>query len=74
MLGAGQKLVQAHTNVLNSDTDPDGGLDDFSSRHPGGANVVFADGSVHFIRDSIDMTTYYHLGIRNDGYALSSWE
>ena len=31
-------------------TDTDGGLDDFSSLHPGGSNFVYADGSVHYLR------------------------
>ncbi len=45
-------LVQAHIHLVNPRTDGDGGLDDFSSLHPGGANVVFTDGSVHFIRST----------------------
>jgi prepilin-type N-terminal cleavage/methylation domain-containing protein/prepilin-type processing-associated H-X9-DG protein len=44
-------LVQAHSHLNNATADTDGGLDDFSSRHPGGSNFVFADGSIHFIRD-----------------------
>jgi len=39
----------------------------FKSRHSGGANFLFGDASVHFLRDSIDMRTYQLLGCRNDG-------
>jgi len=33
----------------------------FRSDHPGGANFLFADGSVHFINEDIDMLTYQKL-------------
>ena len=32
------------------------------SRHPGGVNVSFGDGSVHFLADEIDITTWRALG------------
>jgi prepilin-type processing-associated H-X9-DG protein len=38
----------------------------FKSRHNGGVNLLFGDGSVRFVRDSIDMKTYQLLGCRND--------
>ena len=41
----------------------------FKSRHPGGANFVMADGSVHFINDDIDYHNYQRLGDRRDGEA-----
>ena len=44
-------LVQAHCHMLNTNSDPDGGLDDASSLHPAGANFLFADGSVHFLKN-----------------------
>jgi prepilin-type processing-associated H-X9-DG protein len=42
----------------------------FKSRHTGGTNFVFCDGSVHFISQSIDMRTYQLLGCRNDGQVV----
>ncbi len=36
----------------------------FASRHPGGANFVFADGHVVFISEDIDLQTYQAYGTR----------
>ena len=44
----------------------------FKSHHPGGANFVFADGSVHFLKQTIAMTTYCALGSRAGGEVISS--
>jgi prepilin-type N-terminal cleavage/methylation domain-containing protein/prepilin-type processing-associated H-X9-DG protein len=47
--------------------------DGFKSNHSGGANFVFADGSVHFLSQSIDMWTYQRLGCRNDGQVVGDY-
>ncbi len=44
-------LVLAHCHLLNTNADTDSGLDDPSSFHPSGANALFTDGSVHFLRN-----------------------
>jgi len=41
----------------------------FKSRHVGGVNFAFCDGSTHFLPDAIDYTTYQRLGARADGEA-----
>ncbi|MGP0063899.1 MAG: DUF1559 domain-containing protein [Isosphaeraceae bacterium] len=35
-----------------------------TSNHPGGVNVAFADGSVKFVKDSIDLQTWWALATR----------
>jgi prepilin-type processing-associated H-X9-DG protein len=45
----------------------------FKSNHTGGANFAFADGSVHFISQSINYLTYIKLGIRNDGGVIGDY-
>ena len=44
----------------------------FKSKHPGGVNFLFADGSVHFLKQSIALTTFCALGSRAGGEVLSS--
>jgi prepilin-type N-terminal cleavage/methylation domain-containing protein/prepilin-type processing-associated H-X9-DG protein len=44
----------------------------FRSRHPGGANFVFTDGSVHFLKESINLTTYQALGTRSSAEVISA--
>ena len=39
----------------------------FKSKHTGGAQMVLGDGSVQFLSQSIDYTTYQRLGARSDG-------
>jgi prepilin-type N-terminal cleavage/methylation domain-containing protein/prepilin-type processing-associated H-X9-DG protein len=43
----------------------------FGSRHPGGANFVMGDGSVRFVRDTVDMVAYLAAASR-DGSELTA--
>jgi len=42
------------------------------SRHPGGVNSLFGDGSVHFLKSSISPMTWVALGTINSGQVISS--
>ncbi|UUO07850.1 DUF1559 domain-containing protein [Blastopirellula sp. J2-11] len=43
------------------------------SFHTGGAQFVFADGSVHFLSENMEYDTYTNLGNRNDGQVLGAY-
>src|SRR5262245_16207355 len=43
----------------------------FKSRHPGGAYFALADGSVRFVKRTIDHQLYQYLGCRDDGQPFS---
>jgi prepilin-type N-terminal cleavage/methylation domain-containing protein/prepilin-type processing-associated H-X9-DG protein len=43
----------------------------FSSQHPGGAQFVFGDGSVHFLSENVSAATLTDLAQRNDGNVVT---
>jgi prepilin-type N-terminal cleavage/methylation domain-containing protein/prepilin-type processing-associated H-X9-DG protein len=72
----------SHTNLPNrvtceyQDQNPDGRatitMQNASSNHPGGVNVLFADGSVKFIKSSVGYQAWYAISTPDNGETLSS--
>ncbi len=63
-------IVTYYTNTFRC-SEGDGAMNP-TSNHPGGVNVAFMDGSVHFIKNSINLTTWWALGTRSRGEIISS--
>ncbi|WP_435009283.1 DUF1559 domain-containing protein [Tundrisphaera lichenicola] len=69
-----------YTNIMPPNTwscvtnnqDMNGALLTASSRHPGGVNAVFCDGSVKFIKNSINYVTWMALGTIGGGEVVSA--
>ncbi|WP_435010691.1 DUF1559 domain-containing protein [Tundrisphaera lichenicola] len=47
-------------------------VEDYRSWHPGGVNFLFADGSVRFIKNTINEATYQALATRSGGEVISA--
>jgi prepilin-type N-terminal cleavage/methylation domain-containing protein/prepilin-type processing-associated H-X9-DG protein len=59
---AGQNVPMDWDSVDENDGGPTYMSLSASSRHPGGVNALFADGSVHFVKDSVSPVTWRALG------------
>ncbi len=63
-----------HINVVSGDDPTDGGLDEFFGDHPGGLNMLFADGGVHFLPQEINPAVLMALATRAGGEVVDSAE
>jgi prepilin-type N-terminal cleavage/methylation domain-containing protein/prepilin-type processing-associated H-X9-DG protein len=65
----------AHGTWTNCSATTSGALSNFTnsdSYHPGGVNVGMADGSVKFIKDSINQRTWWALGTKSNGEVIDA--
>lgn len=51
----------------------EGHEDDFSSGHPNGINVLFADGHVEFLQNSLDESILQAMSSRNGGEVIPAY-
>jgi prepilin-type N-terminal cleavage/methylation domain-containing protein/prepilin-type processing-associated H-X9-DG protein len=73
-------LLQYHTGpspnesppVIHGPNAPFGHVDQVYAEHPGGANVLLGDGSVRFVRQSINLMTWVGLNTIARGEVISS--
>jgi prepilin-type processing-associated H-X9-DG protein len=64
--------VEYEDTLLRTPNYPSAHVEDFRSWHPGGVNFLFADGSVHFVKDSINVMVYQALATRAGNEAVSA--
>ncbi len=70
LLGPNPKYPNCSTNATGTLQSP--GLWGMSSYHPGGANILLADGAVRFLKDSVALPTVWALGTRAGGEIISA--
>jgi prepilin-type N-terminal cleavage/methylation domain-containing protein/prepilin-type processing-associated H-X9-DG protein len=68
----GDALVVAHTGEIDGPNSRPAHADQFWSRHPGGAQFTFADGSVRFIKEKRPLPIFQALATRQGGEIVSA--
>jgi prepilin-type N-terminal cleavage/methylation domain-containing protein len=66
-------MLQINSHPLHGGNDPEvfnRSSRMFGSFHPGGCQFGLADGSVHFVSETIDLNLYRQMAIRDDGLPL----
>ena len=64
--------LRGANSVRRNSNASDGEYQNATSNHPGGCNFLFCDGSVHFVKSTVAITTYWALGTQTNGEVLSS--
>jgi prepilin-type N-terminal cleavage/methylation domain-containing protein/prepilin-type processing-associated H-X9-DG protein len=65
-------VAQPNTTVCSANGDAGYGVYPASSRHPGGANVATADGSVKFIKSTVNIQSWWGIGTKAGGEVISA--
>ncbi len=75
----GNKNQAMYTHIMPPNTvscgygsDGDGGAISATSRHPGGVNALFGDGTVRFLKSTVSVPVWWALGTNAGGEALSA--
>jgi prepilin-type N-terminal cleavage/methylation domain-containing protein/prepilin-type processing-associated H-X9-DG protein len=71
-------LILAHTgpspdeNWIDTPNYKRSGTDDYHSLHPGGCNFLFCDGSVRFVKETVNPTVFSNLATRAGGETVGA--
>lgn len=71
-IGRFSTIMTPNSWSCNENNDNNGGAITASSRHSGGVNVLMGDGSVKFVKDTISPQTWWAVGTRAGGEAVSA--
>ena len=67
------RAINTDIIALNRLTDSKYFMTVFASEHPGGCHMMMADGSGHYISESIDLNVHRSLGIRDNGLPIEGF-